>query len=217
MYLIGGIDEAGRGCVIGPMVMYGVCVSREREPDLQRIGVKDSKQLSPQRREKLAKLIREIVHSVKEVIISPQEIDLESLNVISLKKSSVIINSLNPDLVFLDAPVRGSGLQKYHRSIQWLIENKEIEICAENKADEKYPTVAAASILAKVKRDAEIHNLRKIYGDFGSGYPSDPKTKKFIQKYLSTDSPFPSIFRLKWATLRRTYKKVEQKNILEDL
>ena len=88
MYLIGGIDEAGRGCVIGPMIIYGVCVTKRNERALRKIGVKDSKQLTAKKRERLSRLILEIVDSVKEIVVSPQEIDQESLNVISLKKSA---------------------------------------------------------------------------------------------------------------------------------
>ena len=211
MALIAGIDEAGRGCLIGPMAICGVCLKKEGEKKIQTIGVKDSKQLTPRKRELLAELIYQIAHSVRIVLVSPQEIDQESLNVLTMKKSVDIINKLTPDLVYLDVPSSGRGIQKYCRTIQWMVDQKHIKICGENKADQNYPVVSAASIIAKVTRDREIHNLHKIYGDFGSGYPSDPKTKHFAQQCLSANQALPPIIRTKWATISRFRTPRQQK------
>jgi len=209
--LIAGIDEAGRGCLIGPMAVCGVCLQKEEEKEIQKIGVKDSKQLSPKKREYLASLIYQIAHSVHVVLVSPQEIDQENLNVLTMKKSVEIINKLTPDSIYLDVPSSGRGIQKYCRTIQGMVHQKQIRIYGENKADQNYPVVSAASIIAKVTRDGEIHNLHKIYGDFGSGYPSDPKTKEFAQQCLSGGQALPPIIRTKWATITRFQNPQQQR------
>jgi len=211
MHLIAGIDEAGRGCLIGPMVLCGVMIEKEREPELQAIGVKDSKQLTPSKREHLYELIHKIARSVQVILVSSQEIDQENLNVLSKKKSAELINLLDPDCIYLDVPARGRGIQKYCQAVRWLVGKEHLEICGENKADQNYPIVAAASIVAKVVRDREISALRQIYGDFGSGYPSDPKTKHFAQQCLAAHQPLPPIIRTKWSTISRVRKPQQQR------
>jgi ribonuclease HII len=201
--LIAGIDEAGRGCLIGPMAVCGVCFQKDGEKEIQKIGVKDSKQLSPKKRDYLAALIYEIAHSVHVVLVSPQEIDQENLNTLTMKKSVEIINKLTPDSIYLDVPSSGKGIQKYCRTIQGMVHQKQLRIYGENKADQNYPVVSAASVIAKVTRDREIHKLHKIYGNFGSGYPSDPKTKIFAQQCLFESKALPPIIRTKWATITR--------------
>jgi len=203
MHLIGGIDEAGRGCLIGPMALCGVCIEKERDAELQALGVKDSKQLTPRQRDRLAELIREVVFSLEVILIPPGDIDRENLNYLSLKKSAEIIDRLSPDVVYLDVPAHGSGIQKYCQAVQRMVKHQPVRICGENKADQNYPVVSAASIIAKVARDREIHNLYAVYGDFGSGYPSDPKTRLFARQYLSANQPLPPIIRAKWKTVAR--------------
>lgn len=211
MQLIAGIDEAGRGCLIGPMVLCGVAIERERENELWAIGVKDSKQLTPAKRDRLSELIGQVARSVQMVLVLPQEIDRENLNVLSKKKSAELIIRLNPDCIYLDVPARGMGIQKYCQDIRWLVAREGLLICGENKADQNYATVAAASIVAKVMRDREISRLQKLYGDFGSGYPSDPKTQHFARQCLAARKPFPPIIRTKWATIARLRKPQQQR------
>ncbi|MBU0761453.1 MAG: ribonuclease HII, partial [Candidatus Altiarchaeota archaeon] len=69
-----------------------------------------------------------------------------------------------------------------------------------HKADDKYAEASAASILAKVERDRDIEKLKDIWGDFGSGYPSDPLTQDFIRK-LREKGAYPDFIRKSWSTV----------------
>jgi ribonuclease HII len=197
------------------MALCGVMIEEDREEDLQAIGVKDSKRLTPSKREHLYELIYKTARSVQVILVSPHEIDQENLNVLSKKKSAELITLLDPDCIYLDVPARGKGIQKYCQAIRWLVGKERPEICGENRADQNYAIVAAASIVAKVVRDREISALRQIYGDFGSGYPSDPKTIHFARQYLAARQPFPPIIRTKWSTVAR-FRKPQQQRLFDD-
>ena len=205
-----GIDEAGRGPVIGPLVMAGAKIKEKDEQKLIDLGVKDSKLLTPLQRERMFDTILEIVDEYKIIILSPQDVDaaLESentnLNWLEADHSIEIINELDADKAILDAP--SNNIEKYTQYVENKLKVKT-EILAEHKADMIYPIVSAASILAKVTRDAEIEKIKqKIKMNFGSGYPSDPITQGFLKKHYKD---YPEIFRKTWAS----YKKlVVQKN-----
>lgn len=230
MYL--GIDEAGRGCVIGPMVMCGFLVGDEGVIKLEELQVKDSKALTPKRREEFAGVLRDIGGRVILKIIPPSEIDEFNINLLELKYTAEIIkesgnpfqdssngssssNGLHgrsveafPEAVYLDAPVHPSGIKNYKSRLNDLLEKEDLtvkKIYAENKADVKFSVVSAASIMAKVRRDAEIDELRKEFGDFGSGYPGDPKTISFL-KHLRERGDIIPIVRKKWKIKALTNK-----------
>ncbi|MFN4133302.1 MAG: ribonuclease HII [Candidatus Hadarchaeales archaeon] len=199
--MIAGLDEAGRGPVIGPMVVCGVLL---KENDLERLklaGVKDSKLLTPRKREALADFIKTVVKKHILIHISPKEIDdAENLNELEAMKFAQIINSLNPSLAFVDSTDPNPSLFK-ERLLRYLKLKPRLVI--ENSADRKYVQVAAASILAKVERDAEIEKLRREYGDFGSGYPADPKTRDFLSRWIKEKGEFPPFVRKSWKTIKK--------------
>ena len=85
------------------------------------------------------------------------------------------------------------------------------KIVAEHKADSKYIPVAAASILAKVTRDRAIEKLKEAYGEIGSGYPSDPITRRFLEEYYKKHGVFPPIVRKSWKTLEKIEEKLKNK------
>lgn len=208
MTIICGADEAGRGPVIGPLVMAGVTIEEKDESKLKNIGVKDSKLLSVSRRELLFDKILDIVRNYKIIIIGPKEVDSElesedsNLNWLEAKKSADIINDLGPQVVYLDCP--SNNIIAYTNYVMKLVKDKSIKIVSEHKADMRYPVVSAASILAKVTRDKEIQKIKDQIGiDFGSGYPSDPVTKEFLEKNYNK---FPEIFRKTWESYRRVVK-----------
>ncbi|MHA1238322.1 MAG: ribonuclease HII [Candidatus Odinarchaeia archaeon] len=213
---VSGIDEAGRGPIIGPMVIGGVLITEDKIQKLIKLGVRDSKLLNAMTREKLACDIAEIVDKYILIEISPAEID-ESvknnrLNFLEAEKTAYIINQLKPDIVYVDAPQldvkRYSGLIK--RSL-----NCSPKIIAENKA-ERYPVVAAASILAKVKRDKIVETLKETYGEFGSGYCHDAATRKFLIEWYRKNKCFPDIVRKSWSTVKEIITKYDdsQRKIL---
>ncbi len=191
-----GIDEAGRGPVVGPMVVCGVLCKKENSEKLREIGVKDSKVLSPETRESLVKSIKSLIQDFWLIKVPPAKIDKENLNTLEIEAMAEIINKSHAKEVILDAPVRGDGINKYCSRIKELVSH-QVKIIGKNHADSIYPVVGAASIIAKVTRDKEIKKLHQKYGDFGSGYPSDPKTKAFIKEWHK----YPQIIRRKWKTL----------------
>ncbi len=198
--MICGIDEAGRGPVIGPLVISGVMVNEKGIERLLEIGIKDSKQHTSEEREEL---YHEIVgigkqHTVK---VSAAELDLlmahEKLNEIEAEHFATVLNALSPGIAYIDSA--DVNCRRFELSVSKHL-RKKIRMVVEHKADERYPVVSAASIVAKVQRDQEIMRLHQVYGDFGSGYPSDPKTKSFIEEYFKKNRSFPECVRKKWKT-----------------
>ncbi len=214
MTTILGIDESGRGPVIGPLVIVGLMIDEDSEKELIKINVKDSKMLTPKQREALYEKIVKIAKDYKIMIITPNEIDLavhgedgDNLNWLEAQRSADLINDLRPDKVILDCP---SPNKKAY--VDYIKERLEIEpeIVAEHKADAKYLVVSAASIIAKVTRDKEIQRIKDEFDvDFGSGYPADPKTKKFIEENYNK-YPF---FRKSWYTYKQAVKKQHQRSL----
>lgn len=196
-----GIDEAGRGPVIGPMVMSGVVIEEHEDDDLRKIGVKDSKLLSPAQRNKMFHSIKQ---QYKHYIISvpPQEIDDAvigglNLNNLEAKASARILAELRPDKAILDCP--STNPPAYILAVRRFLPDdlKKMDIVAEHKADVNYPVVSAASILAKVTRDSAIELIKiEIGHNFGSGYPSDPLTQEFLKKHYRDYD----IFRKSWSS-----------------
>lgn len=212
-----GIEEAGRGPVVGPMIMCGVLIEQDKEDKLREIGAKDSKLLTPKRREELAKKIKKIIKDYKLVIIQPSEIDKAvsgedgmNLNWLEAKKSAELINFFNPDKVILDCP--SPNINAYVTFLRKYLKNKDLEIQAEHKA-EKYPVVAASSILAKVTRDEEVKKIEKITGmSIGSGYVSNPVCQKFLKENFDK---FPEIFRKSWISWKNHDEARKQKKIVD--
>ena len=205
--LLAGVDDAGRGPVIGPLVIAGVTIDSSKLGSLIAIGVKDSKLLSPARREYLASKIIELVAEVAYVITDPRDIDdvvmhgkkLYKLNYLEAKIMAEIVTKLKPETAYVDA---SDVLEdRFGEMIQEMVPFN-VKIISEHYADKRYPIVSAASILAKVKRDALVRELQIKYGDFGSGYPSDPKTRKFLVDWLKSHESYPDFVRKSWKTLK---------------
>jgi len=202
--IIAGLDEAGRGPLIGPMVIAGISIDSEKIYKLKEIGVKDSKLLTPYKREKIMENIIQIAYKVRYIYISAKEIDdavFSSLKITGLeaKYMSNIINELNPDIVYIDSPINNTS--KFKNLLKEYL-SKNIEIICENKADKKYLVVAAASIIAKVLRDREISELHKKYGNFGSGYTSDVRTIEFLKRKIQ-EGNIPEEVRKSWITYKK--------------
>ena len=198
-----GIDEAGRGSVLGPMVIAGVIVPEKMEKVLERMGVKDSKRLVPNRRTILSRKLKKMF-DYEIVVISALEIDkmrADGINLNDIEKNAMrdLIIRLNPEKAIVDAvDVKAERFQNY------LCESTGVNVIAEHKADDKYIEVSAASIIAKAERDAQIAEINKEYiktGGIGSGYPSDPTTKKFLNNY--TYDEMPEFVRKSWATVSK--------------
>jgi ribonuclease HII len=211
--LIAGIDEAGRGCVIGPLVIAGVLIKEENLPALRRLGVKDSKLLSPKKRESLALEIARLSEKHLVIKLSPKEIDHavnsqrkhHKLNRLEAETMAQIVNVLKPDEAYVDAADVLEDRFKHH--IQERLTTKTA-ITSKHKADKIYPVVSAASIIAKVNRDKEIAAISARHGDFGTGYLTDAKTMTFLKQWLKTNGDFPDFVRKSW----KPAKKVKNEN-----
>ena len=207
--IVAGVDEAGRGCVIGPLVVAGVAVKTEDLPQLIALGVKDSKLLTAKKREALYPEILKLTHSYQTIKVLPYLIDkavrskraLYKLNRLEAQTMAKIIEQLKPDQAYVDAA--DVVQERFGLHIQECLTVKT-PIVSEHKADRTYPVVSAASIIAKVERDREIENLKVKYGDFGSGYLTDDKTTDFLKRLLvENDGEYPSCVRKSWEPARR--------------
>lgn len=201
---IAGVDEAGRGPVIGPLVIAGVVIATSQEDALIEWGVRDSKQLTPRRRESLEQRIVQLAVKVEVLEISAKEIDSErqkkrSLNVLEAEWMAKVLNLLKWEVAYVDAS--DVNAERYGRTISAQLKTPN-KIVSEHKADSSYPVVAAASIVAKVRRDQRIREFHQRYGDFGSGYPNDPKTRRFLTDWIRTHNTYPDIVRKTWETAR---------------
>ncbi|WP_297093035.1 ribonuclease HII [Thermococcus sp.] len=207
---LAGIDEAGRGPVIGPMVIAAVVVDEDNIPKLEELGVKDSKRLTPKRREKLFDEIIALLDDYVILELWPKEIDSRggTLNEFEVENFVKALNSLKvkPDIVYIDAADVKEA--RFGEEIKAKLDF-EAEIIAEHRADDKFVPVSAASILAKVTRDRAIDGLKEQYGEIGSGYPSDPRTRAFLESYYREHGEFPPIVRRSWKTLRKIEEKLK--------
>ena len=211
-----GVDDAGRGSVIGPLVIAGVLFNEEDLPMLKELGVKDSKVLSPNRREKLAEEIRKLALKYHVIKLQPAEIDkvvetkrkLHKLNRLEAQTMAKVIEVLKPDVAYVDASDILEDRFKHHilECIPFTV-----QIVSEHKADVKYPIVSAASIIAKVERDKAIRELTSKHGEMGSGYPSDPQTMEFLENWMKKHREYPDFVRKSWKPAKRLEKQVKAK------
>jgi ribonuclease HII len=231
MTIVAGVDEAGRGSVLGPLLVAVVSIEEKDIPKLVQTGVKDSKLLAPALRRKLYRMIRKIAVEVAYERIDPDEIDLVvtngtrlfRLNHLEAQYMAKVLSRLNKfDLAYVDCC---DTVQKRYGELvaDLLFERVKLKknkgrvelgeenhyrkmIISEHHADRNYPVVSAASIVAKVRRDAYISILHKKHGTFfGSGYPSDPNTKSFLEGFVNRAETLPAFTRLSWATVRNLY------------
>jgi len=222
--LVLGIDDAGRGPVIGPMVLAGCLIDDKFEKELKKLGVKDSKQLTQKRREFLAEKIKESAETFEIVLAHPEEIDGKNkaginLNAVEAIKTAEIINRINKGYnkikVIVDCP--SVSIEKWTDFLKTKIDNlSNLEIHCEHKADVNHVSVSAASILAKCTREIEMGKLKEKYGkEIGSGYCSDPLTTKFLEKHNQTYGD-KGIFRKSWSTWKEICSSGQQKRLVFD-
>lgn len=209
--MICGVDEAGKGSVLGPMVVAAVGVADEAS--LADLGLKDSKLLSEKERERLYPLIRKRC-KVATVKLDAHEIDAirneMTLNQAVARAHARVISKLSPSCAYVDAC--DVNIFRYAEMVRCNLE-KECEIVSEHHADQKYAVVSAASIIAKVTRDRAVRTLAKKYGDIGSGYPSDPVTIRYLSGYIDEHRIPPPIARKSWKTVSALLAKKSQSSL----
>ena len=214
--IIVGVDESGRGPVLGPLVMAALAFKEEDIKKLEWLGVKDSKLLSREAREELFDRIREVVYDFRIEVIEPDAIDLSvngssNLNWLEADTSARLVSQMEPDKIIVDCP--SVNIPAYTNFFKSKLEGKsqEAELLVEHKADFNYIVVAAASVIAKVIRDRSVEHIKtEIKIDFGSGYLTDPKTQVFLNKYHEEHS---ELFRKSWKSYSRIIDKKNQKSL----
>ena len=188
--------------------MACVVIRREKLNALKAIGVRDSKSLTPRARAKRVGLIEAVSEAVLVRVVEPEEIDAAvlgitaaNLNDLEARVAAELLEEVRPrpSVVYVDS--RDPIPERYSAKILSLL-SYEATLIADSHAENKYPVVAAASIVAKVVRDRLVEELKASYGDFGSGYPSDPRTREFLRRWVEEKGELPPIVRKSWKTVR---------------
>lgn len=204
-----GVDEAGKGPVLGPMV--AACVVAD--PDALPEGIDDSKKLSEETRETLDQQLR-ADSSVRVGVsrISTERIDdpATDMNTLTVAAHADAISRVVSDSTTAGvADGADTDASRFARRVTEHVD-ASIEITAEHGADETYPLVGAASVIAKVERDRTVAALCEEYGDVGSGYPSDPTTRAFLTDYVGEHGRLPDCARASWKTAKEALAAAEQ-------
>jgi len=197
--MIVGIDEAGRGPVIGPMVVCGVAVSLKHVKKINGMGLKDSKLLTPKKREEFAEKIKEVCE-YELVVVGPEQIDsrIPGLNELEAECFSGLLKALKPKIAYIDAC--DVDAERFGRNVKRRLDF-EVEVVSRHNADRDIPIVSAASILAKVHRDSLIKGISESIGeDVGSGYSHDQVTIDFLKSYYKRNKCMPPFVRKTWKT-----------------
>ena len=209
--LVGGVDEAGRGSIIGPLVVAGISIRESKIAQLREMGVKDSKMLTPKARAMLFGKIVDAADFVCVRKIDPAEVDgsvlLKGLNRLEAKVMAAVINKLSADEVYVDCcdinPARYKDYIEGHLSCKPKLHSM-------HHADSINVVVSAASIIAKITRDQEIQQIRSEHRSVGSGYPSDEKTMRFIRRWVAKNGEAPEFARKSWKPLRMMLDQMAQ-------
>ena len=212
--MIAGLDEAGRGPVIGPMVVAGVAV--ESDAPLRHLNVRDSKKLSPERREALAPEIEKL--GAHEVLVVPAaDIDAMrasmTLNAFEAKLFATVIVKLHPEIAYVDS----ADVDEFEFRRAILRELPfECEIVSKHQADDLFPVVSATSILAKVRRDAEMRKIEEeLHEHIGSGYSHDEETIAFLERWIRERGGLPPHTRASWDTSKRLLAQAQSRKLDE--
>lgn len=209
--LVGGVDEAGRGSIIGPLVVAGISVRETKIAQLTEMGVRDSKALTPKARARLFGEIMKVADSVCIRKVNPVEVDdsvsLRGLNRLEAKVMASVINNIGADEVYVDCcdvnPERYRDYIGQHLS-------RSPKMHSMHHADAINVVVSAASIVAKITRDHEVEQIRKKYRAIGSGYPSDDRTMRFIRRWVKKNGSAPEFARKSWKPLRLLLEQTAQ-------
>ena len=197
-----GVDDAGRGSMIGPMVIAGISIEKKNINKLRKLGARDSKKLSPKKRDFLYKEILKLVDDYHVIRIPPKTIDKyvfkHNLNHLEAKKMADVITHLKSEISYVDSC--DVNATRFGREISDLSNKSKVR--SYHHADSRFVVVSAASIIAKVSRDRSIARLNKNY-EFGSGYPSDKKTVNFVKKMVSAKKPLPLFVRKSWKPVQK--------------
>ncbi|KAA9408837.1 ribonuclease HII [Haloarcula hispanica] len=205
-----GVDEAGKGPVLGSMFAAAVRADPAALPD----GVGDSKDIRPERRERLAGDIRESADAVGVAEIPVERIDADGtdMNTLTVDGQAEALSAVARDGLSGTVDAGDTDAARFGRRVADAVDT-DVAVTAEHGADETDPLVGAASIVAKVTRDAHVADLAEEYGDVGSGYPSDPTTRAFLADYVDRHSELPACARRSWSTCDDVLAAAEQASL----
>jgi ribonuclease HII len=199
------------------MVLAGVSIDSKDAKKLKAIGVRDSKELSIQKREELFKELERIAKDIIVMKISACKISTfksKGINLDKLEAMKVaeIISMINADKIYVDSIQQNN--KKFENMIRdFLPKDKNFNLVVKNYLDESVSVVSAASIVAKVERDKEIEEIKKkVNFDFGVGYAHDERTRVFIEKILQTEEKPPSYLRIHWETVQDIARRLLDEN-----
>ena len=186
--------------MLGPIIVAGVCVTKKSIPEMVEKGIKDSKLLSPKKRQVLFGHVVSVAESICVCRINIEEIDFHvfrnNLNLLEAEAMAITIRNMKSDKTYVDScDVNPS---RYQRTIKSFLKQNNTKLVSLHHADRLSVVVSGASIIAKVIRDSEISKIRIKYGDVGSGYPSDKKTIKFVKEWFRQKNQIPPFARKSW-------------------
>ena len=214
MKQVAGTDEAGKGPVLGSMFAGCVRAPPDRLPD----GIADSKQLSPERREMLDAQLRaddQIEVSVAEIPVARIDDPETDMNTLTVAAQAEALAALAADDLLVRADAGDTDADRFGRRLADRVESS-VTVRAEHGADDGHAIVGAASIVAKVARDAHVAAIGERYdAAIGSGYPSDPQTRAFLAEYVETHGEVPACARSSWATCDDVLAAAEQSGLGE--
>ena len=195
-----GVDEAGRGSLIGPIIVAGISVSKKSLSEMVEIGIKDSKLLTPNKRQIIFGDVIGLAESICICRIGIEDIDFHvsknHLNLLEAEAMAITIGNMDSYKTYVDScDVNPS---RYKRTINSFLKRNNTKLISMHHANRLNVVVSGASIIAKVIRDSELSKIRLKYGDLGSGYPSDKKTIKFVQEWFEQNREIPPFARKSW-------------------
>jgi len=206
--IVAGLDEAGRGSLLGPLAVAAVAVRAEEQRRLRELGARDSKRLTPGARRRVAGLVERAARW-SALLIPQWTVDASTragggnLNLLEAAAFAKLIAELGPDVAIVDAPDPRPA--RFGALISSMLEGmgRSPRVVARHRADATYPVVGAASVIAKVVRDEGLAEWAGRYGYVGSGYPHDARTLEFVENWRRAWGDYPYIARGTWSTLRR--------------
>ena len=186
--------------MLGPIIVAGICVNEKSLSEMIDKGIKDSKLLTPKRRQLLFGHVISVAQSICVCRINIEDIDFHvfrnNLNLLEAESTAITIRNMKSDRTYVDScDVNPS---RYRRTIKSFLKRNNTKLISMHHADRLNIAVSGASIIAKVIRDSEISKIRIKYGDVGSGYPSDKKTIKFVKEWYRQKNEIPHFVRKSW-------------------
>jgi len=186
--------------LLGPIIVAGISVSKKSISEMIDKGIKDSKLLTPKKRQILFGHVVSIAESICICRINIEDIDFHvfrnNLNILEAEAMAITISNMKSDETYVDScDVNPS---RYQRTISSFLKRNSTKLISMHHADKLNAVVSGASIIAKVIRDSEITKIRVKYGDIGSGYPSDKRTIEFVREWFRQKNEIPPFARKSW-------------------